>query len=297
MRSTRSPVRYTEWVEAVLRAALARPGPEFHFGMQQLGTSMGLKVGNWGDPAHRALQLSISAAAEDLEERRLLATVNQYNLEPALEARRYRTHPLRELWPALRAGHLETDEEAYLAKLAELSEVEHDGWAETRWVASAEVFAALGWAWDRGRSLAIGRALDRGVFAEVRPVDDTVRLRLAGAVRVNDEVGSVLAEARDHVAVGLPRAAGCVAGVELERRLKELCNDPAVMVTGKLPTIADYNDALKRARVYPQATWRKIQHLADLRNRCAHVLELEPTLEDARELVDGIDAVLRALAV
>jgi hypothetical protein len=38
-----------------------------------------------------------------------------------------------------------------------------------------------------------------------------------------------------------------------------------------------------------------IQHLADLRNRCAHVLDVEPTMDDALQLVDGVDAVLRAL--
>ena len=282
----------------MLRTVLEGAGTPYMFGMPQIGTALDLEMGNWGDEEHRDLHLAIAAACDDLAEFALLDAENQWSVSPTFKARRYRRHALRELWPDLRAGDLEPDEELFLAKLAELSEVRHDAWAETRWVLSSEVFEALGWEWDRGRSIDVLRALEAGVFAKSRiPLGDQhdVRLKLAGAVRVSDEVGASLAEARDHLAVGRARAAGCVAGVELERSLKELCLARSVVVRDKLPSIADYNDALKGARVYPQATWRKIQHLSDLRNRCAHVLDLEPTDEDARELVDGIEAVLRAL--
>lgn len=291
-------MRYTEWVEAVLRAVLEGADSPYMFGMPQVGTALGLEMGNWGDEDHRDLHLAIDAACQDMAEFSLLEVQNQWRVTPMLKARRYRRHSLRELWPELRAGDLEPDEELFLAQLAELSEVPHDGWAEARWLASSEVFEALGWEWDRGRSIDVLRALEAGVFAKSGiPLGDQhdVRLQLAGAIRVSDEVGASMAEARDHLSVGRARAAGCVAGVELERRLKELCLARSVVVRDKLPSIADYNDALKGARVYPQATWRKIQHLADLRNRCAHVLDLEPTEEDARELVEGVDAVLRAL--
>lgn len=282
----------------MLRTVLEGAGTPYMFGMPQIGTALSLEMGNWGDQEHRDLHLAIAAACDDLAEFALLDAENQWSVSPTFKARRYRRHALSERWPEWRAGDLEPDEELFLAKLAKLSEVPHDGWAETRWVLSSDVFEALGWEWDRGRSIDVLRALGAGVFAKSRiPLGDQhdVRLQLAGAVRVNDEVGASLAEARDHLAVGRARAAGCVAGVELERRLKELCLDRSAVVRDKLPTIADYNDALKGAQVYPQATWRRIQHLTDLRNRCAHVLDLEPTDEDARELVDGIEAVLRAL--
>ena len=289
-------MRYTEWVEAVLRAILGSTGP-YMFGMAQIGSALGLEIGNWGDEEHRDLHLAIADAVDDLDKIGLLSSAAVHGVKAVPEARRYRTTPLRERWPELRAGHLEPDEERYLAKLAGLSEVPHDDWAEVHRVASPEVFEALGWAWDRHRSWEVVGSLVRGDFVDARSTTDMdhVRLRLAGAVRVGDEVGALLMEARDHLAVGRARAAGCVAGVELERRLKELCLVRAVVVRDKLPSIADYNDALKGARLYPQATWRKIQHLADLRNRCAHVLDLEPAAEDARELVDGVDAVLRML--
>ena len=282
----------------MLRAVLKGAGTPYMFGMPQIGTALGLEMGTWGDEEHRDLHLAIAAACDDLAEFALLDAQNQWSVSPTFKARRYRRHALSEMWPELRAGDLEPDEELFLAKAATLSEVRHDAWAEARWVLSREVFEALGWEWDRGRSIDVLRALDAGLFARSRiPLGDEhdVRLKLAGAVRVSDEVGASLAEARDHLAIGRARAAGCVAGVELERSLKELCLARSVVVRDKLPSIADYNDALKGARAYPQATWRKIQHLSDLRNRCAHVLDLEPTDEDARELVDGIEKVLRAL--
>lgn len=110
-----------------------------------------------------------------------------------------------------------------------------------------------------------------------------------------DEIGNCMLEARDHLAAGRLRAAGCIAGVELERALKIRCAARGADVRARLPTIADYNDALKAAKVYQQPTWRKIQHLADLRNKCAHVLDEEPSEEEIRELLDDVDGILRGL--
>jgi hypothetical protein len=291
---------YREFVEAVLQVALERATGPIWFGMPQIGAALGLEMGDWGDEEHRDLHLALDAACRDLDDRGLLDVTNEYRVAPTLEARRFRRHSVRELWPELRAGHLEPDEEAFLAKLHELSGIQHDGWAEARWILSSEVFAALGWDWDRGRSFNMLQVMKEGAFAWHRiPLSDEHRVRIAyaGAVRVEDEVGGALMEARDHLAIDRVRAAGCVAGVELERRLKALCASRTIAVTKKLPTIADYNDALKGKRVYAQPTWRKIQHLADLRNKCAHVLDSEPTASEGQELVEGVEEVLRALPV
>ena len=137
-------MRYAEWVEVVLRAILERPEPRFMFGIQALSNALGLEAGSWGAEERRVFDHALAAAIENLDERGLLASSNPANLSATTEARRYRTHSLRELYPALRARHMEPDEELYLAKLAELSEIEHDGWAEARRVPSPEVFAALG---------------------------------------------------------------------------------------------------------------------------------------------------------
>ena len=87
----------------------------------------------------------------------------------------------------------------------------------------------------------------------------------------------------------------CIAGVVLEGDLKDRCELHVAPVVAELPTLSDYNDAAWKANLYPKTTWR-IQHLPDLRNLCAHVLDREPTYEDASELLDGADDVLRELA-
>lgn len=86
-----------------------------------------------------------------------------------------------------------------------------------------------------------------------------------------------------------------MCGAERERALKNLCVALDADVRARLPTIADYNDALKAKKACQQPTWRKIQHLADLRNKCAHVLDEEPTDAEVRELLDDTDGILRDL--
>jgi hypothetical protein len=160
------------------------------------------------------------------------------------------------------------------------------------------VFEHLGWDWDRRRSLNLVKVLASHLFIDRQlPVGDShyVRIRLSGVVRSMDDVGEVLAEARDHLGSGRLRAAGCIAGVELERALKRLCAVLEADVRATLPTIANYNDALKAKKAYQQPTWRKIQHLGDLRNKCAHVLDQDPSKAEVRELLDGVDGILRAL--
>jgi hypothetical protein len=78
-------VRYTEWVEAVLRAVLGGADSPHMFGMPQVGTALGLKMGNWGDEDHRDLHLAIDAACQDLAEFALLAVENQWRVAPDVQ--------------------------------------------------------------------------------------------------------------------------------------------------------------------------------------------------------------------
>jgi len=287
-------MRYLEWVERILRVILDEArDPAFMFGYPQIAERVGL--GRWDNPQDRARDHSLDAAITDLDNMGLLLKSDTYNVVPELAARRFKTHPLSELYPRERKGHLEADEETFLAKLAELSEVEHDEWTEIRRLRSTEVFDALGWPWDRTASLRICATLKAGRFAHVHSTNDmdNPRLAFAGAVRVRDEPTMILAEARDQLALGRYRAAGCVAGVELERGLRDLAAANSLTLTTD-PGISAYNDLLK-GKGYDKATWRRIQALGDLRNLCAHVLDHEPTRDEATRLVDGVDDVLRAL--
>src|SRR5260370_4965524 len=64
--------------------------------------------------------------------------------------------------------------------------------------------------------------------------------------------------------------AGALAAVVLERHLAQVCENHAIKVTKKEPTISDLNDALKGANAIDIPQWRSIQHLADIRNLCDH---------------------------
>ena len=91
------------------------------------------------------------------------------------------------------------------------------------------------------------------------------------------------------------RAAGALAGVVLERHLKEVCSNHSVTIRKRNPQISDLNDALKNAAVFDTPQWRSIQHLGDLRNLCAHDKESEPTVEQINDLLSGVAKVTKTV--
>lgn len=93
-----------------------------------------------------------------------------------------------------------------------------------------------------------------------------------------------------------PRAAGALAGVVLEKHLQTVVRTRQVKVAKRNPTIGDLNDALKNDGVYDTPCWRKISYLGDLRNLCSHKKTAEPTPDQARELVDGVNWVIKNVA-
>lgn len=86
-----------------------------------------------------------------------------------------------------------------------------------------------------------------------------------------------------------PRAAGALMGVVIEGHLQKVADAHAIKIPKKNPTIADLNEPLKAAGVIDIATWRKISYLADLRNLCSHKKDVEPTKEQAEELIQGAE--------
>ena len=91
------------------------------------------------------------------------------------------------------------------------------------------------------------------------------------------------------------RAAGVVAGVVLERHLKEVCGAHAVTIRKRAPQMSDLNDALKGANVIDIPQWRSIQHLGDIRNLCAHDGESEPTADQVGDLLAGVSKVTKTI--
>jgi hypothetical protein len=68
---------------------------------------------------------------------------------------------------------------------------------------------------------------------------------------------------------GFQRGAGAVAGVVLEEHLVTVCAQHQIS-TPKNATISKLNDLLKEQDVIDVPTWRFVQRLGDLRNRCDH---------------------------
>ena len=73
------------------------------------------------------------------------------------------------------------------------------------------------------------------------------------------------------------RAAGAVAGVVLEKHLKQVCVDHKVQITKKNPGISDLNQHLRDAGAIDVPQWRHITLLGDLRNLCDHSKATEPS--------------------
>lgn len=103
-------------------------------------------------------------------------------------------------------------------------------------------------------------------------------------------------EAVDNLARnGFTRAAGSLAGVVLEKHLGQVATNHSVPVKKRSPTIGDFNDALKDNGTLDVPTWRQIQRLGDIRNLCSHSKEREPTEEEVRELITGVEKFTKTL--
>ena len=121
-------------------------------------------------------------------------------------------------------------------------------------------------------------------------------------------LGSVIADVRGHLLAEIEdeeldvarkllkvnlRAAGAVGGIVLESHLQRVATNHDVKIAKKDPTISDLNDPLKKAGVYDLPTWRKVQHLTDLRNLCDHKKNREPTEAEVIELISGVTSVVK----
>jgi hypothetical protein len=92
------------------------------------------------------------------------------------------------------------------------------------------------------------------------------------------------------------RAAGAMAGVVLEKHLSQICANHAVKVTKRNPTIADFNQTIYENSIIDIAEFRRVGRLADLRNKCDHNKNVEPTQQDIQDLIDGADKTIKELS-
>jgi hypothetical protein len=103
-----------------------------------------------------------------------------------------------------------------------------------------------------------------------------------------------LATAEDLLKINL-RAAGSLAGVVLENHLQKVVQNHGISVTKRNPNISDLNDLLKSNGVYDLVTWRNIQLLYDIRTKCAHKKDQEPTEIEVRKLISGVNEAIKEI--
>lgn len=106
-----------------------------------------------------------------------------------------------------------------------------------------------------------------------------------------------LFEAKALFRTGYFVAAGAIAGVVLERHLKDLCASQNPPLTPHGNTIYAQNNALKAAQVFDQTQSRRVEVMADIRNRCDHSVPNRPTNDEVWELIEGIQRLIREYAV
>ena len=93
---------------------------------------------------------------------------------------------------------------------------------------------------------------------------------------------------------GFYRGAGAMAGVVLESHLLSVCVHHSLPV-GKRHSISTLNEKLKKAGVIDTPKWRQITLLGDLRNKCDHKFQLDPTREDVNELIIGVSKIIKTV--
>ena len=110
-----------------------------------------------------------------------------------------------------------------------------------------------------------------------------------------DLFGSELEAARELNGKGFARGAGAMAGVVLESHLTQVCENHNIKIVKKTPTINELNDLLRTNDIIEVPTWRSIQHLGDLRNKCDHKKKTDPTQQEIEELVDGVAKTMKSV--
>ncbi|SDO34913.1 hypothetical protein SAMN04488061_0960 [Filomicrobium insigne] len=105
-----------------------------------------------------------------------------------------------------------------------------------------------------------------------------------------------LGSARELLKNKFVRAAGAIAGVVLEKHLRQVCEDHGVKIAKKNAGISDLNELLKAGSIIEIPQWRHISMLGDIRNLCVHNKGSEPTSEQVKDLLDGTDKILKAVS-
>lgn len=111
------------------------------------------------------------------------------------------------------------------------------------------------------------------------------------------EASDPLFEAKVLFKTGYFTAAGAMVGVILEQHLKILCEiqTPPLRLRGN--TIDPLSETLKSAQIYDQTQHRRIQVMADVRNRCSHSVTKPASKEEVWELIEDVSKFMSNYSV
>lgn len=109
-----------------------------------------------------------------------------------------------------------------------------------------------------------------------------------------DVFDSELEVAKELNKKGFTRAAGAMCGVILEGHFAQVLEKREIK-TKKHPTINEYNELLKAEHIINMEVFRFIQYLGDLRNKCDHKKEEEPTKDEINGLVQGVEKIIKTV--
>jgi hypothetical protein len=90
------------------------------------------------------------------------------------------------------------------------------------------------------------------------------------------------------------RSAGVISGVVLEAHLQSVAAAHSLSVR-KNPTLSTLNDILKNGGVIDVPTWRKLQYLGDIRNKCAHKGADDPSKDEVTDLIDQVEKIVHTI--
>ena len=108
-----------------------------------------------------------------------------------------------------------------------------------------------------------------------------------------DLFDSELEQARELNRQGFARGAGAIAGVVLERHLRQVCAKHSLSIQKAKPTLGDLGSHLKKANILDMPRWRLVQHLGDLRNQCCHDSGDKPNMNDVSDLISGVEKITK----
>ena len=145
--------------------------------------------------------------------------------------------------------------------------------------------------WDRNNATAVKVYNQLQILRSLESRIDSVFSDVQGFL-LSELQDKELATAEDLLKTNL-RAAGSLAGVILENHLQKVMQNHNIPISKKNPTISDMNDPLKSNNIYDHPTWRKVQYLTDIRNLCSHKKDREPTEEEVRDLISGVNEIIK----